>query len=80
MSLSIIVPATYQPHGDQGGSVTNLVPAGPRSQDDVDSRLSVIGFQYIVWAGIWLVLAGPAGALVRVSKNWQALAEQMNIA
>ena len=80
MSFSIIVRDAYQPDGGQVCSVANLVPAGPRSQDDVDSRLSVIGFQYIVWAGIWLVLAGPAGALVRVSKNWQALAEQMNIA
>src|SRR5688572_9219487 len=37
MSLSIIVPAAYQPDGDQVGSVMNLVPAGPRSQDDAQS-------------------------------------------
>jgi tetratricopeptide (TPR) repeat protein len=30
--------------------------------------------------GIWLVLAGAAGTLVRASKYWKALAAQMNIA
>lgn len=39
MSLSIIVPTAYQPDGDRVCSVTNLVPAGPRAQDDVESRL-----------------------------------------
>ena len=38
MSLSIIVPAAYQPDGDQVGSVMNLVPAGPRSQDDAQCQ------------------------------------------
>jgi len=44
MSFSIIVRDAYQPDGGQVCSVANLVPAGPRSQDDVDSRLSIFGF------------------------------------
>ena len=69
MSLSIIVRAASQPDGGQVCSVTNLVPAGPKSQDDVDSRLSVCGFSDTVRAVCAVLCRGACAVDARRSRS-----------